>query len=99
MDRSPAIPWAGSPGICRTGDFPVFVGIDGAYEEAHRRQVPALIEGRFLVVQAARTERPAERPEPVTGPVVTGRSLRAQSRLTFSEDPTPTTTERFPCEQ
>jgi Kef-type K+ transport system membrane component KefB len=56
------------------GDVPLFVGTHTAYEAM--RQSPALIEGRFLVVQAARSEIAAPRPEPVTGPVVTGRSLK-----------------------
>jgi Kef-type K+ transport system membrane component KefB len=57
----------------KPGDVPLFVGTTTAYEAM--RQVPALIEGRFLIVQAARAET-APRPEPVTGPVVTGRSLK-----------------------
>ena len=57
----------------RAGDLLLFVGIDAAREAlAH---VPALEGERFLVAQAA-AKLPAERPEPVTGPVVVGRSLK-----------------------
>jgi Kef-type K+ transport system membrane component KefB len=56
------------------GDLPLIVGIDAA--RAALGQNPALLEGRFLVAQAARPESAHERTEPVTGPVVTGRSLK-----------------------
>jgi hypothetical protein len=39
-------------------------------------RVPALIERRFLIVQAARAETAVPHPEPIAGPVVTGRSLK-----------------------
>jgi len=58
----------------QAGDLPLFVGIDTA--RAALKQVPALLAGRFLVADVAQTKRPPERTEPVTGPVVTGRSLR-----------------------
>ncbi len=57
----------------QAGDLLLFVGIDAAREALG--QIPALDGERFLVAQAA-AERPSERPEPVTGPVVTGRSLK-----------------------
>jgi Kef-type K+ transport system membrane component KefB len=56
------------------GDLPMIVGVDAA--RAALGQVPALLEGRFLVAQAARPESAHERTAPVTGPVVTGRSLK-----------------------
>ena len=59
-------------GNLKKGDVPLFVGTDTAHEAM--RQMPALIEGRFLIVHAARPE--AHLPEPVTGPVVMGRSLK-----------------------
>jgi Kef-type K+ transport system membrane component KefB len=57
-------------------DLPVFAGIDAAREAL--RQLPALeAEGRFLVAQAAAQDKgPQLRTEPVTSPVVAGRSLR-----------------------
>ena len=59
-------------GNLQKGDVPLFVGTDTAHEAM--RQIPALIEGRFLIVHAARAE--AHLPEPVvTGPVA-GRSLK-----------------------
>ena len=54
------------------GDVPLFVGTDTAHEAM--RQMPALIDGRFLIVHAARPEGALA--ESVTGPVVTGRSLK-----------------------
>jgi Kef-type K+ transport system membrane component KefB len=60
-------------GNLHEGDVPLFVGTDTAHEAL--RQMPKLLDGRFLIVQAERTEA-ALRPEPVTGPVVTGRSLK-----------------------
>lgn len=57
----------------QAGDLLLFVGIDAVQEALE--QVPALAGERFLVAQAA-VERPSERPEPVTGSVVTGRSLK-----------------------
>jgi hypothetical protein len=61
-------------GNLKEGDVPLFVGADTAHEAM--RQVPSLIEGRFLIIQAERAETALPRPEPVTGPVVTGRSLK-----------------------
>jgi Kef-type K+ transport system membrane component KefB len=56
------------------GDLPLIVGIDAA--RAALAHAPALRQGRFLVAQAARPESAHDRTEPVTGPVVTGRSLK-----------------------
>ncbi len=61
-------------GNLRQGDVPLFVGTDTAYEAM--RQLPALIESPFFIVQGERAESALARPEPVTGPVVTGRSLK-----------------------
>jgi Kef-type K+ transport system membrane component KefB len=58
----------------RQGDLPLIVGIDAA--RAALGRTPALLEGPFLVAQAARPESAHERTAPVTGPVVTGRSLK-----------------------
>lgn len=58
----------------READLPLFVGSDAAHEAL--RQMPELISGRFLIAQAAQPEGPAMRAEAVTGPVVTGRSLK-----------------------
>jgi hypothetical protein len=55
-------------------DLPVFAGIDAA--RAALRRIPALLEGRFLVAQAAEADDALTRPEPVTSPVIAGRSLR-----------------------
>jgi hypothetical protein len=57
----------------QAGDLPLFVGIDAAREALG--QIPAPAGERFLVAQAA-AKLPAERPEPITGPVVVGRSLK-----------------------
>jgi Kef-type K+ transport system membrane component KefB len=56
------------------GDLPMFVGIDAA--RAALGQVPALLDRRFLVAQAAARAETLRLTEPVAGPVVTGRSLR-----------------------
>jgi len=61
-------------GKLKNGDVPMFVGTNSAYEAM--RQVPALIDGRFLIVQSARAASAQPRPEPIAGPVVTGRSLK-----------------------
>jgi Kef-type K+ transport system membrane component KefB len=55
-------------------DLPVFAGIEAAREAL--RRVPALLDGRFLVVQPPHSKGPQPRTEPVTSPVVAGRSLR-----------------------
>jgi Kef-type K+ transport system membrane component KefB len=55
----------------READLPLFVGTDAAFEAL--RQMPELLQGRFLFAQ---TERESPAAEPVTGPVVTGRSLK-----------------------
>jgi Kef-type K+ transport system membrane component KefB len=55
-------------------DLPLFTGIDAAREAL--RRIPALAEGRFLVAQAAESKGPQPRTEPVSSPVVAGRSLR-----------------------
>jgi Kef-type K+ transport system membrane component KefB len=57
----------------KAGDLLLFVGVDAAREAL--RQIPALEQERFLVAHAA-AKVAAERPETVTGPVVTGRSLK-----------------------
>jgi Kef-type K+ transport system membrane component KefB len=61
-------------GNLQKGDVPLFVGPDTAHEAM--RQRPELLEGRFLIVQAGRTDGAVPSAEPVTGPVVTGRSLK-----------------------
>jgi hypothetical protein len=59
----------------READLPLFVGTDTAHEAL--RQMPELINGRFLIGQAEQLESPATHAEAVvTGPVVTGRSLK-----------------------
>ena len=59
-------------GNLEKGDLPLFVGTETAYEAM--RQLPDLIDGRFLIVHAARPDSAV--PEGVAGPVVTGRSLK-----------------------
>ncbi|HVY40820.1 MAG TPA: cation:proton antiporter [Polyangia bacterium] len=60
----------------REGDLPVFVGTNTAYEAM--RQTPALLDRRFLIVQGEHLEGALPKPEPVSGPVVNGRSLNAR---------------------
>ena len=72
IESSDPVGWIA--GNLHEGDVPMFVGTDSA--NAAMNQVPALIEGRFLIVQAARAETALPHPEPITGPVVPGRSLK-----------------------
>ena len=68
-DRDP-VGWVA--GNLQKGDLPLFVGTETAYEAM--RQRPDLIDGRFLIVHAARPDSAV--PESIAGPVVTGRSLK-----------------------
>jgi hypothetical protein len=72
IESSDPVGWIA--GNLHEGDVPMFVGTDTAHAAMNR--VPALIERRFLIVQAARAETAVPHPEPIAGPVVTGRSLK-----------------------
>jgi Kef-type K+ transport system membrane component KefB len=72
IESSDPVGWLA--GNLQKGDVPLFVGSDTAHEAM--RQMPELLEGRFLIAQAERTDGAVAAPEPVTGPVVTGRSLK-----------------------
>jgi hypothetical protein len=71
IDAADPIAWVSNNR--KAGDLLLFAGVDVAQEAIGL--VPALERERFLIIHAA-TERPSERPEPVAGPVVAGRSLR-----------------------
>jgi len=59
-------------------DLPLFVGTDSAREALER--VPTLAQGRFLVaVGAVHESAPREEKQPVSSPVIVGRSLRPRS--------------------
>jgi Kef-type K+ transport system membrane component KefB len=72
IDASDPIDWVARD--LGKADLPVFAGIEAAREAL--RRVPALAEGRFLVAVSAHEEAPREAAQPVSGPVIVGRSLK-----------------------
>ncbi len=58
-------------------DLPLFVGAAGARDALQR--IPALAQGRFLVAVGAHESAPHEEKQPVSGPVIVGRSLKPRS--------------------
>ncbi len=71
IDAPDPIAWIS--GSRQADDLLLLVGIDLAQEALGA--IPSLERERFLAVQAA-IERPSQRTEPVTGPVVSGRGLK-----------------------
>lgn len=58
-------------------DLPLFVGTDGARDALER--IPTLAQGRFLVAVGAHESAPREEKQPVSSPVIVGRSLKPRS--------------------
>jgi len=75
IDESDPVEWV-ARGLAET-DLPLFVGIEGARDALQR--VPTLAQGRFLVAVGAHESVPREEKQPVSGPVIVGRSLKPRS--------------------